>query len=120
MADRRPLLPWITILFLVLGVAAIASGVSILTYGARCHSPSCEQPTALAVAMLAWGVLALLTCIRGRVGLAALIEMIVAPLLISWVHFWSLLLWLVVMLGVVHSSKDQLALYYRWHKEPTR
>ncbi|TMK23374.1 MAG: tetraspanin family protein [Actinobacteria bacterium] len=116
--ERRPALPWIAIVFAVLGASAIAGGISVLVHGARCHMTSCEQPTGIAVGMLVWGVVAFLTCIRGRVGFIALIVVLVAPLALSWTNLWFFLLGLVVILGVVRSSKEQLAPYYRWHKEP--
>ena len=54
---------------------------------------------------------------RGRVGFYALIAAILLPLAIGWRFFLPVLAWLLVILGVVRGSKEQLAPYYRWHKE---
>jgi hypothetical protein len=102
---------------LVLGGISITSGLSVLRYDIRCHSAGCDQPNEMTVGLIVWGGVALLTAFPGRVGLFALILVLVSPLAIGWLHPWFFVLGLLALLSIAKGSKEQLAPYYRWKKE---
>ena len=116
-AEGRPKVPLITIVVLVMGLIAISSGVNVIRHDWTCSDPGCNQPLGLAVGMLVWGVIALLTAIRGRLGFIALIVVLVSPLAIGWFDPWFFLLGLVIFLNLAKGSKEHLAPYYRWKRE---
>ena len=96
------------------GVVAVVGGVRlILSNGTGCASPCAGRHTAFAVLLIMWGVVAMASLLRGRVGLVAMIAAIVLPLAVAWRYFATVLIWLIVILGAVRVSKNDLAPYYR-------
>jgi hypothetical protein len=110
--------PWLTIGMQVMGGIAVWDGVRLAIDAARCDGRSCLS-IGTGVLVGIWGLIALLTGVRGRVGFIALIVAIVTPLAIPWVLLRFGILFLVIVFLTTALSKGQLAPYYRWHKEVT-
>jgi hypothetical protein len=113
----RPKTPWLTIAVQVMGAIAIWDGVRIIIDSAGCDR-GCTSSTVGALAIV-WGVIALASGIRGRVGFLALITAIVTPLVLSWAWFFLGIMFLLIVSVTAAMSKGQLTPYYRWHKEAT-
>ena len=112
---KKPPAPAITRGLQVLGLVAVIGGGLIMGDAAGCSELDClAWPIGIVVAV--WGLVALLSGIRGTVGLLFLIAAIVLPLTVLWVKFLWLLGFLLLMMLLVRVSKDRLAGYYR--KQP--
>jgi hypothetical protein len=110
--------PWLTLGMQVMGGIAVWDGVRLTINAARCDGRAClSVGTGILVGI--WGLIALLTGVRGRVGFIALVIAIVTPLAVPWVLLRFGVLFLVVVFLTTALSKGQLAPYYRWHKEAT-
>ena len=114
----RPKTPWLTIAVQVMGAIAIWDGVRIIINSARCDRGGCISSTVGIMAII-WGVIALASGVRGRVGFLALIAAIVTPLVLSWAWFFLGIMFLLIVSVTAAMSKGQLAPFYRWHTEAT-
>jgi cytochrome c oxidase subunit IV len=111
-ADRKPPAPIITRAMQLLGLGAIVLGTMILIDVRDCQELDClAGPIGLFV--VAWGVIALLSGLRGPVGLFCLIGAFVLTLLVAWIKFFIGIIALVALMGLTRLSKDRLAGYYR-------
>jgi hypothetical protein len=114
----RPRVPWLTIAMQAMGAVGVVVGVrSIIDPAASCNGLCASR--AFGILATIWGLIALSSGIRGRVGFTALMVAVIAPLLISWMRFSLGIAFLLIVFVATSKSKTQLAPYYRWHKEAT-
>jgi hypothetical protein len=116
-AHAKPPAPLVTRVMQVLGVAAIGLGGWALVDLPDCQELDCLGQL-LAWYVGVWGLLALLSGIRGPLGLVFLIGAILTALAVSWVEPFYGLIGLVVIMVLVRASKDRLAGYYRRAPRP--
>jgi hypothetical protein len=113
--EPKPPAPLVTRAVQLFGVTAVVIG--FVAFSSR---DNCEGLTCLAwvygLFVAGWGVVALLSGIRGPVGLVFLIAAIVLAMVGSWVKAFYGIIFLVVLLALVSASKERLAGYYRRSK----
>ncbi|MGH2784978.1 MAG: hypothetical protein ACRDJ1_06935 [Actinomycetota bacterium] len=108
----KPPAPPLTRAMQLLGLGAVVFGSLILIDVRDCQELDClAGPIGLFV--VAWGVIALMSGLRGPVGLFFLIAALVLTLLVAWVKFLIGIVALVALMGLTRLSKDRLAGYYR-------
>lgn len=113
-AQAKPPAPLVTRVMQILGVAALGFGGWALATGPGCEELECLV-WVLGAYLAAWGLIALLSGIRGPLGLVFLIGAIVLALGISWVEPFYGLIGLLIVGALVSASKERLAPYYRRH-----
>jgi hypothetical protein len=94
------------------GLALVVLGVVILIDVRDCSDLSCLAGP-IGILMIVWGLIALLSGLRGPAGLVFLIAAIVVTMLFAWVKFLAGIIVLLAIMGLTRVSKDRLAPYYR-------
>lgn len=111
-AHAKPPAPLVTRVMQILGLAAVGLGVWALVEGRDCEGLECLG-TLLGAYLGGWGLIAVMSGIRGPLGFVFLIGAILLVLGVSWVEPFYGLIALVVIMVLVRASKDRLAAYYR-------
>ena len=112
-ASRKPPAPPLTMALQLLGIIALVMGTQRAIADAGCTELGCVG-FAYGIFAAVWGVVALLSGLRGRRGLIFLLIAIVSPLLVLWLFFPLSLLFLLIVGVAASASKERLAPYYRW------
>jgi hypothetical protein len=108
----KPPAPPLTRVIQIVGLAAVVFGALILVDVRDCQELDClAGPIGLFV--VGWGVIALLSGLRGPLGLVFLVAAIVLTLLVAWIKFFIGIVALLALMGLTRLSKDRLAGYYR-------
>jgi hypothetical protein len=110
-ATKAPAPP-LTIVMQLLGVLALVVGVHRVVVEAGCTELGCVG-FAFGIFATVWGILAILSGLRGRKGLVFLVLAMTLPLLVLWIKFLIGFVFLAIVGVAASMSKDKLAGYYR-------
>lgn len=108
----KPPAPILTRAMQLLGLAAIVVGALILFDVRDCEELDCLAGL-IGTYVVGWGVIAVLSGLRGPVGLVFLVTALVLTVLVSWIKFLVGIVALAAIMGLTRLSKDRLAPYYR-------
>ena len=111
-AHAKPPAPILTRVMQVLGLGAIAWGGAVILDVRDCEELGCLAGP-IGIAAVVWGIVAVLSGLRGPIGLVFLVGALVLTFIVSWVKFLIGVVALVVLMGLTRMSKDRLAPYYR-------